>query len=136
MYLNPGVTNWLHWYVKYPYSPSLFPTIELKHQYSHYYDICCYTVDTIVQSGMLDHYWKMMESRVNLTLIICIILTGNPIICYLTVWCLIDIIYLYDMIRHIQQFTHWSVFSKERAQLKIAFKLCRVLGRRWLVGEI
>lgn len=70
-------------------------------------------VNTIVQSDMLDHYWKIMESRVNLILIICIILTRNPIIFYWTVGCLIDIIFLWFDKKHLTIYTLICIFQRK-----------------------
>lgn len=110
----------LDWCVKHPYSCSLFPTIGLKHWRGYY----VYIVDAIIQSGMLDHYWKMMKSRMNSVLTICIVLTGNSIICYLTVWCLIDNLSLWYKM-HLTFHTLICIFQRKRAffQRKRAFKL-------------
>ena len=84
-------------------------------------------VNTIVQSGMLDHYWKIMESRVNLILIICIFLTRNPIICYWTVGCLIGIIFLcYDK-KHLTIYSLICIFQR-KGSIENSFQIVQSSG--------
>lgn len=86
-------------------------------------------VDTIVQSGMSDQYWKTMESSVNLILIICIILIRNLIICYLTVWWgLIDVISIgYDK-THPTIYALICIFQRKSAQTESSFQIMQSSG--------
>lgn len=101
-------------------------------------------VNTIVQSGMLDHYWKIMESRVNLILIIliiciilililiiCIILTRNPIICYWIVGCLIDIIFLWFDKKHLTIYTLICIVQR-KGSIENSFQIVQSSGEGML----
>lgn len=74
----------------------------------------------------------MIDTRFNLVLIICSTLTGNLIICYLTVRCLIDILSLQHDKAYLIFYMLICIFLRKRAELAIVSRLCRVLRRHSL----